>query len=123
MIVLDSSAVIEFFSGDKRGKKVKAIINKESIAVTSITVHEVLHGVKGREKEAIIEFFKSIIILPFDADASLKSIVLEEALMAKGKPLAKLDLFIAAICIQRQCKLITTDKDFKKVDALEIIPI
>lgn len=123
MIVLDSSAVIDFFLGDELGRKIKAAIGKESIGVTSITVHEVLSGIKEREKETITNFFKSITILPFDADASFKSIELEKALMAKGKPLAKLDLFIAAICIQQQCALITTDKDFNRVDDLKVVRV
>ena len=123
MIILDSSAVIDLFLGTARGKKVKENIGQEPIGVTSITVHEVLVGVKEREKETISNFFKSIIIIPFDADASYKSIELEASLRKKGKAMAKLDLFIASICLLHNLSFLTTDSDFRIVDGLRAIHV
>lgn len=123
MLVLDSSAVIDLFLGTARGKKVKETIGQEPIGVTSITVHEVLIGVKEREKEIMSDFFKSILIIPFDADASYKSIELETSLRKKGKTMAKLDLFIASICLLHNLSLLTTDSDFKIIDGLQAIHV
>ena len=121
MIVLDSSAVIDLFLGTATGKQVKEKIGKEPIAVTSITVHEVLIGAK--ERNVMESFFKSITVIPFDADASYKSIELETTLRKKGMNMAKLDLFIASICLQHNLLFLTTDSDFKRVQELRLIYI
>ncbi len=121
MIVLDSSAIIDLFLGTELGKKVKAKIGQESIAVTSISVHEVLVGYK--DKEVVTNFFKSVTVISFDEQASYKSCELDEVLKKKGKPIAKLDLFIASICMHHNLSLITTDKDFKEVEGLTFIHI
>lgn len=120
MIVLDSSALLHFFTGTEKGKKIKEKLQTEPIAVTSITIHEILVGVKEREKEAWESFFKSITVIPFDAEASYKSIELENALRKKGKPMAKLDLFIASICVLHHLPFFTTDHDFEQVEDLNL---
>lgn len=117
MIVLDSSALLHLFAATEKGKAIKEKLQEESIAVTSISIHEVLIGTK-EEKEIWINFFKSVTILPFDAEASYKSIDLENTLRKKGKLMAKLDLFIASICLFHNLPLFTTDMDFKPVENL-----
>ena len=121
MILLDSSAVIDLFLGTPRGKKVREKMGTEPFGVTSITVHEVLVGAK--DKDVICAFFKSISVIPFDADASYKSVEIETSLRKKGLVLAKLDLFIASICIEHNLLFVTTDADFKRVDGLRAIHI
>ena len=118
MIILDSSAVIDLFLATPRGKKIKEAIGHELIGVTSITVHEVLIGVKEREKEVLDDFFRAITVLPFDADASYKSIKIQASLRKKGKIMATLNLFIASICLFHNLPLFTTDQDFKNVENL-----
>lgn len=119
MIVLDSSALLHLFNGTEKGKAIKEKLQLEPIAVTSITTYEILIGAKEKEKEALQNFFKSIIVLPFDAEASYKSIELDNTLKKKGKPLAKFDLFIASICMLHKLPLYSTDNDFKEIKDLD----
>lgn len=120
MIVLDSSAIIDLFLATPRGERVKEALREQPIGVTSITVHEVLVGVKEKDKDVWKNFFKSITVLPFDTEASYQSIEVENSLRKKGEPMAKLDLFIASICMLHNLPLFTTDKDFKRIDGLKL---
>ena len=120
MIIFDSSALLHLFNGTEKGKDIKAKLKDEPIAVTSITIHELLIGAKEKEKAALENFFKSVVVLPFDAEASYKSIELENTLRRKGKPLAKLDLFIASICVLHNLPLFSTDRDFESIEELKL---
>jgi len=120
MIVLDSSALIHLLSGTDQGKTIRQSLGPEAMAATSISVHEVLIGTKEKEKALVEDFFKGITIIPFDAEASYMSIQVQSGLRRKGKMLAKLDLFIASICVLHNLKLFTTDSDFKSVDGLVV---
>lgn len=119
MIVLDSSAIIDLFLATPRGEKVKEALREQPIGVTSITAHEVLVGVKEKDKDVWKNFFKSISVLPFDAEASYQSIEVENTLRKKGEPMAKLDLFIASICVLHKLPLYSTDNDFKEIKDLD----
>lgn len=121
MIVLDSSAVIELLKGTEKGKKIRENINNEAIAITTITLYEVLIGVPARHNAIIREFLKTFEILPFDEDAGYKSIVIEEQLTKRGKLIGKLDIFIASICLVHDLKLLTADNDFKNIEELKSI--
>jgi len=123
MIALDSSAIIELLRGTEKGKKIRQIIENEAVATTTITLNEVLIGVPTRHKTMIVNFLKTFQILPFDEESGYQSVTIEEHLTAKGKPIGKLDVFIAAVCLTHEIKLITTDKDFKNIDDLELILI
>lgn len=123
MILLDSSAVVDLFLGTARGKKVKETIGQEPISVTSFSIHEVLIGVKEKEREIISDFFKSILIIPFDAAASYRSLELEISLRRKGKIMAKVDLFIASISLLHNLPLLTTDSDFREVEGLQVLHV
>lgn len=119
MIVLDSSALIHLLRGTEKGKEIKKTLENEIYATTSFSVHEVLIG--SREKEVLMGFFKSIPILPFDLESSLKTVEIENTLKKKGKLMAKIDLFIASICVAHNLSFITTDCDFKNISELKAI--
>ncbi len=118
MIVLDSSALIHILRGTEKGKEIKKMLETETYATTAFSVHEILVGYK--ERETIMSFFKSIAILPFNVEASLKSVEIEDALKKKGKLMAKIDLFIASICIVHNLSFVTTDNDFKNIAELKL---
>ncbi len=99
MIVLDSSAIIELLRGTEKGKKIREFIENEAVAATTISLNEVLIGIPPRHRMMGNQFFRTFQILPFDEDASYKSIKIEEELSKKGKLIGKLDIFIASICL------------------------
>ncbi len=121
MIVLDSSALIHLFSGTKEGQEIGDKILNQAIAVATPSINEVLIGVKGQKRQDAIEFFKSIEVLPFDEKSAYLSVAIEDGLIKKGRIIDKMDIFIASICLLHDTPLITTDKDFKNFEGLDLI--
>ena len=123
MAALDSSALIHILSGTKQGNEIKEQFGYEAASITAISINEVLIGVHEKNKEEVLRFLQGFDILPFDARAAIKSVELERTLAKSGKPIGKLDLFIAAICIVHDVHLITTDKDFNNIKDLKVMLI
>ena len=63
----------------------------------------------------VIEYPPSIdnfdILFPDDIDY-IKAIEISNKLREKGKPIGAVDILIASMCLNRDAKLITKDKDF-----------
>ena len=121
MAVLDSSSLIHILGGTPQGKVIQDRFADQAQAIAAVSVNEVMVGGRQEHSGRIRDFCMGFEILPFDAKAALKSAEIELALRKKGKPIGKLDIFIAATCIVHDLLLITTDKDFKNIDGLKVI--
>ena len=121
MIVLDTSAIIELIDGTEKGRKVEELIKDDAVCVSVVAVNEFLCGGSVNSKKIFHELLATTRILVFDERAAYKSVFVEESLNKKGKPIGKLDCFIAAICLVHNLPLISCDKDFKNVDGLKVI--
>ncbi|MBI4451417.1 type II toxin-antitoxin system VapC family toxin [Candidatus Woesearchaeota archaeon] len=121
MIVLDTSVIIDFLSGAARGKTAAELAEDETVAVTSITVNEVLIGVPQAKRPLVRDFLAALHQLPFDSEAAIAAAELEEALNRKGAPIGKLDTFIAAVCLVHGLPLLTADKGFSQVQKLNTV--
>jgi len=126
MIVLDTSFLIDYF----RGVKVTySLVDEEDIAITTITYHEILTGLKRkrskREEKFFKRFFSEIRMLPFDVRAAEESSSIAARLMAMGKEVNALDILITGIAIANGAdKIITRDSDFEtiaKVSDIEVV--
>lgn len=108
MIVIDSEVLIEILDrkslrGDEALKQVSS--SGEEIAVTSISLHEVLYGLYKYGKP--VKELLSLPILSYtkrDADLSSR---IELEIEMKGKPASRTDSMIAAITINNKAKLCT----------------
>jgi len=123
MAVLDSSAIIHVLGGTTQGKIILDKFGDQAQAITAVSMNEVLVGEQQQRAARIREFCQGFEILPFDAKAALKSVDIELTLRKKGKPIGKMDLFIAATCIANDLPLITSDRDFKNVEGLRVLLI
>jgi predicted nucleic acid-binding protein len=122
MIIVDTDVLIDIF--DKQSKRGELSIQKlegsgEDIAITSITLHEILFGhykynkkIKDILQINIIEFNKK------DAELSAK---IELNLEKKGKKISRTDTMIAAIAINRKAKIYTFNKKhFQLISQLKL---
>lgn len=122
MIIVDTDVIIEIF--DRQSEKGEIALKKlensgEDIAITSITLHEILYGHYKRNKKVkdilqmdATEFNKK------DAELSAK---LEFQLEKKGKINSRIDTMIAAIAINRKAKIYTFNKKhFKTIKQVEL---
>ena len=119
MLVYDTSALIEVIEGSPKGENIVQNYGETIVTTTTITAHELFAGaITEKEKMIMKIMLQNFTILPFDLDAAMKSAELEQELRKEKKKVNDADLFIAAICIQNRAKLITCDKGFTKIKAL-----
>lgn len=126
MIVLDTSFLIDYFKGVKA---TYSLVDEDDIAITTITYHEILTGLKRkrskREEKFFKRFFSEIRTLPFDVRAAEESSGIAARLMAIGKDVNALDILITGIAIANGAdKIITRDSDFEtiaKVSDIEVV--
>ena len=126
MIVLDTSFLIDYFRGIEVTRDL--VDPAEDVAVTVITYHEVLTGLKRkknkREEKFFRKFFSEVRILPFDVRAAEESSSVAAKLMAVGKAVNTLDLLIAGIAIANGAdKIVTRDLDFVEIAKVSDIDV
>ncbi len=122
MIIVDTDVLIDIF--DKQSERGVLALQKldrsgEDIAITSITLHEILFGhyklnkkVKDIVQINTIEFGKK------DAEVSAR---IEHNLEKKGKTASRTDIMIAAIAINRRAKIYTFNKKhFQNIKDLKL---
>jgi tRNA(fMet)-specific endonuclease VapC len=123
VIVLDTSAAIELLDGTPAGITISKHLETELAGASVVTLNELLVGSHGNKRTMVESLFKSLQLLPADEAIARKAAIVEEVLERKGRPIQKLDTFIAATCLVHQIPLITCDKGFKNVDGLHVILI
>jgi len=127
MIVLDTSFLIDYFRGVKATYDL--VDEEDDVAITTITYHEILAGLKRkrskREEKFFKRFFSEVKILPFDVKAAEESSSIAAKLIAIGREVNALDILIAGIAIANGAnKIITRDPDFEeiaKVSDIEVV--
>lgn len=121
MIILDTSAIVEFLNGTDKSAEILRIIEDDVAGVSTLSVNEVLIGAHGEQRRIARDFFSSLEIVPFDEEAAYRSVDVEEMLSRKGKPIGKIDTLIAATALVHNVSLLTADKDFLNVDGLKVV--
>ena len=129
MIVIDTSILISLEHKDEKIiKKLGEIFEEhgKGFCITFINLFEFLFGLKvkkiRREKEAL-SFLKKFPVLNSTEFTSKIMAELKYKYDRKGIVLPLADLIIASIAIENNALLITSDKDFEKIDELKKIII
>jgi predicted nucleic acid-binding protein len=122
MIIVDTDVLIDIF--DKQSERGDLSLQKldrsgDDIAITSITLHEILFGhYKYNKKIKDILQINTIEFNKKDAELSAK---IEFGLEKKGKIISRTDSMIAAIAINRKAKIYTFNKKhFQKIAQLKL---
>lgn len=125
MIVLDTSAVIEFTRGNSIvAEIVKTAENRgEKFAVTSVTLFELLTPIfhKGlTKKERVLRaFLHNVSVLQLDEAASEEAAKVMSGLLRIGRSVNVLDVLIAGISVTNGAELlICTDADFAEISKI-----
>ncbi len=125
MIVMDTSALIDFFRGAAEARE----FLDDELATTVVTYHEILTGVKHRRARRVERFFRrffsQVDVLDLDQEAAEESSRIMADLLKLGLPVNSMDVLIAGIAIAKGAeRLVTRDRDFleiAKVSELEIL--
>jgi predicted nucleic acid-binding protein len=123
MIILDTDILIEIFDkNSQKGDQALERIEKsgEDIAITSLSLHEILYGLYkfGKKRIAAVEKLETI---DFCKEDAILSAHLELDAEQKGSPLSRIDAMIAAITLNRKAKLYTfNQKHFHLIPKLSL---
>ena len=123
MIIIDTDVLIEISDKlSKNGEQTfqKIISSGEKVAITSITLYEILYGLIKYKKPT--QSLLSFNVFEFGKKDAQQAARLEIELEQKGKKLKRTDIMIASIAINREAILCTFDKDFKELsDRLRLL--
>jgi len=94
-----------------------------SVCISAITAGELAFGLAKRPeavalKTAVNEFLRRVEVLPWDAAVAQTYGALRAQMQSKGKPLAALDMQIAAHAVHVNATLITSDHAFLHIEQL-----
>ena len=99
-----------------------------SVCISAITAGELAFGLAKRPeavalKAAVNEFLRRVEVLPWNAAHAVPAVAqthgaLRAQMQSKGKPLAALDMQIAAHAVHVNATLITSDHAFLHIDQL-----
>ena len=94
-----------------------------SVCISAITAGELAFGLAKRPeavalKAAVNEFLRRVEVLPWDAAVAQTYGALRAQMQSKGKPLAALDMQIAAHAVHVNATLITSDHAFLHIEQL-----
>jgi tRNA(fMet)-specific endonuclease VapC len=97
-----------------------------SVCISAITAGELAFGLAKRPeavalKAAVNEFLRRVEVLPWDAAVAQTYGALRAQMQSKGKPLAALDMQIAAHAVHMKATLISSDKAFSKIAGLNTV--
>jgi tRNA(fMet)-specific endonuclease VapC len=96
-----------------------------SVCISAITAGELAFGLAKRPqaialREAVIEFLRRVEVMPWDDAVAQTYGTLRAELQKNGRPLAALDLQIAAHALHLKATLVSNDKAFAKVGGLMV---
>jgi len=124
-VLADTSVWIEFFKPESPiGKKLEALIVKNSVRICGIILFELLRGVKSEaEKTKILEALSTIEYLEMTKSLWQKAGEISASIKKKGLNLPLSDIFIAAIAIEYELHIFTLDKHFEQIPGVKIYKI
>jgi len=110
--LLDTNILIRVLRGEKGAKaKLASLIGAGNLlAACPVTVAEIYDGMKPREREATVELMEALIFLPISRETAAAAGTIRRTWREKGRQLTLADCMIAAICIERNCTLVTENK-------------
>ena len=135
MIIIDTSACIDYLNGDEKVKNV--ILQQENLVhITTITVYEVNIGLERTKRKISeirykilyklwMEFISGMEIFHLGFKEAEKAAEIYDILESKGQIIDDNDILIAGIMLSNGIKQIITGNisHFERIDGIEIIGI
>ena len=123
VLMLDTNAISALVKG--RAPALTALLGARPFCISVITEAEMRYGLARRPLNADLRILvegllATIDIRPLTTETACRYGPLRAQLDALGKPLAPLDLLIAAHALTEGCTLVTADRAFAQVPGLTI---
>lgn len=118
MILIDTSAWIDFFNGHDLAHvtKLERFIRQDrNLALCSIVLTEILQGIaEDRTHRRVRRYLRSLVMLPMPASVFLHAADIYRSLRGLGITIRKTnDCMIAATALHHRCELLHNDRDLR----------
>jgi predicted nucleic acid-binding protein len=89
------------------------------VVTTGLVLQELLQGFQGpRSRDAIIKRFSALPVVSPDLQDHVDAAELRNRCRRKGIQVGTIDALIASLCIRHDLRLLTIDRDFRRVSRL-----
>ncbi|MBI5789274.1 MAG: PIN domain-containing protein [Candidatus Schekmanbacteria bacterium] len=124
-IIADTCIWIEFFrSKSEISNQLMELIAANRIVGNGIIMAELLQGVKtNKEREIIIETFKTLDYMEIDKEVWLKAGILAAEMRSKGRTIPLSDILLACCAEKYNLQIFTVDKHFQDIPNISIFPL
>ncbi|MFC1719410.1 type II toxin-antitoxin system VapC family toxin [Candidatus Poribacteria bacterium] len=128
-VCLDTNVVIDYLRQTKGTEDLieKLYLRFDEVALTVITVYELLLGVEyldGKDRPEVEAIIRSSIILPLSEETSREAARISAELKRSGQQIGIADELIAATCKSFDACLLTGNvSHFQRIDGLQIIEL
>lgn len=125
MVLVDTSAWIDFFRGDgSLANKVQELIEQGQCCYCGPVLTEILRGcIQPKQRDQLRNLFPSLVNIPQPLNLWEDAGLIGAGLSKKGYNVKTLDLLIVTIALSSNLPILTKDKDFvlMKKAGLELI--
>jgi tRNA(fMet)-specific endonuclease VapC len=128
LTIIDTNVVVALLKGSPDAlEQINALIQKnDQIAITTITVYELLKGayLSSRRQEnlkAVKETISNMLVLDLSPEACEEASNIYCDLRKSGKLISEFDILIASIAKVNGQAILTLDQHFKSINGLELI--
>lgn len=123
-VILDTNVVIKFFGGDK--SVVNNTASSNLIYIPTIVFGELFYGAYNSKNvksniEKLEQYFNSCECLECNFETSKFYGNIKSKLKLAGKPFLENDIWIAALSMQHDIPLVTSDSHFKLIKDLKLL--
>lgn len=122
--MVDTSILIDYFRKKDKSKTRLFDLSQTSdnLCISSITEFEIYTGAKGDQANFWKKMLANFIVFPFDSEAALVAVQVQNKLKRNRKSIDKADLFIAATAIAHDLHFDTLNqKHFEHIENLKLI--
>lgn len=122
MKLLDSSFCADFLRGHESAKEYRLANKTERLALSSVGYYELYHGAvkQGRDPVLIDDTLPWVEYVEYTRTHAVEGARIREELNTKGQRIQHPDMMLAGIARSLDIPLVTADRDFERVDGLEI---
>lgn len=126
-MILDTNFLIDLIQGDEDAIRKAEELEKRNVSlkVSSTTIFELYTGIERsnkpeRQKEKVRDVVDSKNVVPNGEKISSRAGRIHGKLINQGERIQSFDTVIAATAIQEGEKLLTNDRDYSKIDEVEL---
>jgi tRNA(fMet)-specific endonuclease VapC len=123
-VILDTNAVSALLSGDRA---LERLLSRRAIhELPVIVIGEYRYGLQRSRARKILEpIFDTLIdnsvVLPVDGETTRAYATVREGLRKRGTPLPENDVWLAALALQHDLKIVSRDHHFKSVEDVQCV--